>query len=236
MILGGAVRLVTPQIIVHTTHLGSNWVAYPTYPPIRVPLCLDLEQFCDWLGLDLERWRDGFNTMEEVYMWIASSRGVLDIAWRKVQRRDPLVARCGRVGQRRNAAWRAFCDWLEAREMEFEDSEEEGEDPARAAEADGGRVHIHPDMPSPIHPLLAGALDRWGKRREMDAALAERKVTVTEEWERRRAKEWRKERCELARVAGSWIDLMGIEDSQPWESNDRWAGERGMGTSLKQRV
>lgn len=218
MILGAAVRLITPQIVVHATHLGSNWVAYPTYPPLRVPLCIDLEDICHWLNLDLGRWRAGFDEMHDVYSWLVSAGGFLNAAWRKIQRRDPLVVKCGGEGQRRNGAWRAFCAWVEASGLEFEETIEEHEDCARGSNLNIGQTAVDPGRPNAIHGLLGRALDRWGKRGELEEMWTRQRELVRVEWDRKREKEWRRERSRLARAAGGCISLMGIKDHQAWNS------------------
>jgi hypothetical protein len=217
MILGAAVRLLTPQIVIHATHVGSNWVAYPTYPPIRVLLCLHPEEIWEWLDLDFARWRRGFDTMEDVYRWIVGGAGVLNAAWRKIQRRDPLVGRCGGSGKRRNIAWKAFCTWIEEGDLEFDETTEEHEECGRRNKVSPGQVNVDPDRPNVIHGLLGRALDRWGKRDVMEQAWERQRKWVRLAWNRKRAKEWARERKELAKVAGGGMSLLGVQDNQPLE-------------------
>jgi hypothetical protein len=154
--------------------------------------------------------------MHDVYSWLVSAGGFLNAAWRKIQRRDPLVVKCGCEGQRRNGAWRAFCAWVEESDLVFEETIEEHEDCARGSNLNIGQTAFDPGRPNAIHGLLVRTLDRWGKRGELGAMWTRQRELVRVEWDRKREKEWRRERSRLARAAGGWISVMGIKDHQAW--------------------
>jgi hypothetical protein len=64
-------KQLSPAFKVHHEHLALRHSPYPGEPAIEIELINDPQVLLSWLGLDHERWKNGFATQHEYQIWLA---------------------------------------------------------------------------------------------------------------------------------------------------------------------
>ncbi|WVQ79851.1 hypothetical protein IAT38_001951 [Cryptococcus sp. DSM 104549] len=129
LIIGHILRLLSPALTLHLTHLVIKHLPFPGVPNVEVALCDDPERLCEWMGWDYGRWvRDGEGWVEERELWEwvvdveAGSRAgdVLErMAGSKSRKKEDTEEKEGKVGKeakpgkvKRASVKDRFYEWL----------------------------------------------------------------------------------------------------------------------------
>lgn len=226
---------------------------YPLIPGIDVQLTPSAIELCSFLGLDMEVWKQGFETELECWEWLTQVKqgGMLEVAYKKMVR--PRAVR--QKGHKKKAGGLdAFVDFL--RGTEWGEGWDEGYDAegrpltptAKAASGAAFTIGTPPLSPSgtaitndstgpltpstsqsasasaqpnqgeavqPDHPIQLDeraeiALDRWSKRAEYEASLAERKVGAAYLYERQQLRIESKARAQQNAARKAQLELEGV--------------------------
>jgi hypothetical protein len=199
IILFSAIRSLSPSLTLGGTHLEIVHPAYADVPRVRVFLTLDVTELCEWLGLDLGKWRSGFDDLQEYWTWLATPKpgSALHQAWNIVVRYRPSWPKVSGQAKRRRQVWDEFQVWLARSEQSpWAETRGEGVEAGTSAlrgETDGGSQDLRdqsgdtmgrPEDPVPLDEIARQALVRWGRQNEFDRAVLSAKRTAFERWER----------------------------------------------------
>ncbi|OCF58571.1 hypothetical protein L486_03058 [Kwoniella mangroviensis CBS 10435] len=70
VLLGRVLRQLSKSFTLHLTHLVVRHLPYFGIPPIDITLTSSPEEFCEWLGLDYQKWKtEGESWVTEVDFW-----------------------------------------------------------------------------------------------------------------------------------------------------------------------
>lgn len=144
----------------------------PTYSP-TFPLTSSVPDVFPFFGLSMERWKAGFETQEEAFEWVTSSRFYVP---------GQISDKTARVKSRANRSmYQAFLQWSDASAT----SETANDDQLQEKEERENREAVR-------ESIRGEALAFFGKRDEHDALVKanERRVHLKAIWNGRKVGEW----------------------------------------------
>jgi hypothetical protein len=65
------IKQLSPSLKIHHEHLVVHHSVYPGEPVISIELTGNAAKLLEWLGLDYQRWKQGFDSQDEYHQWLA---------------------------------------------------------------------------------------------------------------------------------------------------------------------
>jgi len=169
-----AVNITCPQIVLHDHLLNLIYSPFVGLPKIVINLTSSPLAFCDWFGLDYDRWKAGaFDSPLDLWEWLTAVQpgSLAAEAWEKIVKGAETPTKGLKPpGSKLNDVI-AFIRWLRessafAVDPSFWDS--------RVVACSDPLTELTPEAPTPLEPRAVEALKRWNKMIELDEALGKR--------------------------------------------------------------
>ncbi|KIR33038.1 hypothetical protein I352_04405, partial [Cryptococcus deuterogattii MMRL2647] len=183
------------SLTIHLTHFVFRHTAYFGIQPIDITLTDDPEVFCNWFGIDYQKWLIQGKSWKldwQFWQWSteAPNESPAGTAFRRLARkiqRDGDKAMKKAKGKRDSFADKIYVwfmsrsKWAPTEEDENasttpDEEKERGELPPKSTPAELSMINI--DKPLPMDKGAEEVLDFWGKRAEYDALFEQRKIVA----------------------------------------------------------
>ena len=180
LLLAMALRVISPSLTMHSTHLVLRHSPFAGLPAVDVTLAHDPQTFCAWSGLDLDRWNAGWMASEEdSWRWLTevSEESILGRAWKRLaQLRD----RGTQHSNGSKAVRDRFVEWLRSEESKWFDPAVEPipSTPNPELSTDATLNIVDPESPAPLDRRAMQALVYWGKTEEYEKGVEQRRVVA----------------------------------------------------------